>query len=86
MVNIARIQLEELSERLKKQQITITFDDPVIQYIAQEGHVPELGARPLKRVIQQSIIVPITQQLLKHPDVKNIKVTYQKGKGIMVHQ
>ena len=86
MINIARIQLEELTERLKKQQITITFDDPVIQYIAQEGHVPELGARPLKRVIQQSIIVPITQQLLKHPDVKNIKVTYQKGKGIMVHQ
>jgi ATP-dependent Clp protease ATP-binding subunit ClpA len=84
MVNIAHIQLNELAARLKKQQIDIAFDDKVISHVAQEGYVPELGARPLKRIIQQTIIVPITQQMLKHPGVKNIKVTYKKDKGIVI--
>ena len=82
---IAHIQLDELAQRLEKQQITITFDDAVIDQMAELGYVPELGARPLKRAIQQSIIVPISQYLLQHPETKKIKVTLDAGKNIKIN-
>jgi ATP-dependent Clp protease ATP-binding subunit ClpA len=84
VIKIAEIQLNELAERLTKQHITLIFSDKVVNFVAQEGYVPELGARPLKRVIQQSITVPITQHILKHPEVKNIKVDYKKDTGILI--
>jgi ATP-dependent Clp protease ATP-binding subunit ClpB len=86
VINIAHIQLNELGKRLEKQNITLNFDDKVSSYVAQEGYVPELGARPLKRVIQQLITVPITQYILKHSDIKNIKITYKKDKGIVISE
>ena len=82
---IARIQLDELKKRLEKQQITITFDNGVIDEIAELGYVPELGARPLKRAIQQSIIVPVSQHILKNPETKKIHVSFDKDKGISLN-
>ena len=80
---ITHIQLNELKKRLEKQQITITFDNAVIDAIAELGYVPELGARPLKRAIQQSIIVPVSQFILKNPETKTIHVT-EKNKQIII--
>lgn len=84
VIKIAHIQLNKLAERLTKQHITLTFTDKVVSFVAEEGYVPELGARPLKRAIQQSITVPITQHILKHPEAKNIKVDYKKDTGILI--
>ena len=70
---ITHIQLEELKKRLEKQQITITFDTMVVDQIAKFGYVPELGARPLKRAIQQFIIVPLSQFILKTQRPKQSK-------------
>lgn len=81
---ITLIQLNELKKRLEKQQVAISFADNVITEIAELGYVPELGARPLKRVIQQSIIVPISQFLLRHPNSKTINVTFDKDKGVIL--
>ncbi len=82
---IAQIQLHELEERLKKQQVTITFDKAVIEQMAERGYIPELGARPLKRAIQQNIIVPVSQFLLRYPEIKKISVTFDKDKGILLN-
>lgn len=82
---IAQIQLHELEERLKKQQVTITFDKAVIDHMAERGYIPELGARPLKRAIQQNIIVPLSQFLLRNPEIKKISVTFDKDKGILLN-
>ena len=50
--------------------------------VADLGYDPEFGARPLKRAIQSSISVPISQHLLQNPEdttitvgVKNNKIT-----------
>jgi ATP-dependent Clp protease ATP-binding subunit ClpB len=81
---ITKIQLGILINRLKDQGVTLTFNDEVINSVAQEGYVPELGARPLKRVIQQSIVTPISHYLLDHPDTKKITVSGTIKQGIHI--
>ncbi len=79
MATIAKIHLSYLEKRLKERGIELYVSDQAINDVAQKGYVPEFGARPLKRAIQQYISVPISQYLLKHPDVKKIDVSLEKG-------
>lgn len=80
---IARIQLRLLEKRLKEQHIELVYDDAVIDEIAERGYDAELGARPLKRVIQRDITVPISHYILKHPDAKKVEVK-TKNKEIIL--
>ena len=81
---IAIIQLDELKKRLEKQNIAFTYDDKVVTEIADRGYVPELGARPLKRAIQQYITVPISHYLLQHPEAKKIQATVDTNREISI--
>ena len=81
---IAAIQLQTLINRLLEKQITLSIDDDVIAYLAQEGYSPEYGARPLKRTIQQLVMVPISQYLLKNPEVKHFSLQLKNNKITIV--
>jgi len=76
---IARINLKDLEKRLAEQGIAITTDDAVIKELAEQGYVPEFGARPLKRTIHNLITIPISQYLLVHPEKKKLHVAIKKG-------
>lgn len=71
---ITKIQIKQLEKRLATQNIQLTIDKAVIKKLADLGYSNEFGARPLKRTIQQHLIVPISQHILKNPDVKTINV------------
>lgn len=73
-IAIARLQLKQLEKRLHEQGITLDCTELVVKEIAERGYDPEFGARPLKRVIQRDIVVPISQFLLKNSGTKEIKV------------
>ena len=83
VAQIAEIQLQALINRLLEKHITLTIDDDVIAHLAVEGYSSEYGARPLKRTIQQLVMVPISHYLLKNPDVKNISLQL-KNKKIVI--
>lgn len=74
MVSIATIQLKSLINRLMQQHIALSIDPQALHLLAQEGYVPELGARPLQRVIHQKIAVPVAQLVLKNPHIATISV------------
>jgi ATP-dependent Clp protease ATP-binding subunit ClpB len=76
---IAEIHLHELEKRLSQKGIQLKTSKDVVKDIAQKGYEKEFGARPLKRAIQRSIIVPISQFMLKHPDKKEISVKLKDG-------
>ena len=78
IVQIAKIYLKQLEDRLKEQDISASITSDVIKKIATLGYSPEFGARPLKRAIQTHIAVPISQYLLAHPKAKKIKVHIEK--------
>ena len=71
---IAQIQLSDLVHRMKERHITLTIDKNAVKHLAELGYSPEFGARPLKRVIQQSVVVPLSQYVLKNPESKAVSV------------
>lgn len=77
---IAHIQINKLINRLDERDIKLKVTDEVIDKLAQLGYSKEFGARPLKRVVQSNISVPIAQYLLKNPAAKNIVVKLKNDK------
>ncbi len=61
---IVDIQLEQLAQRLKANNIGVEFTDSAKQQLMEEGYDPAFGARPLKRVIQQRIENELAKRLL----------------------
>ena len=52
---IVEIQLNDLAKRLKDRHLEVEFTDAAKKQIMDEGYDPAVGARPLKRVIQQRL-------------------------------
>ena len=61
---IVDIQLARLAKRLGKQNLHLELTDKARAYLAKEGYDPAYGARPLKRVIQQKILDPLSMEIL----------------------
>lgn len=61
---IANIELEKVAERLKDRQIILSITDTALEKLAEKGYDPEMGARPLRRVIQVEIEDQLSDDLL----------------------
>jgi len=61
---IVRKFIEELNSELKKKKITITLSKEAIKFIADESYTQEMGARPLKRYIQNNITDKLSDEIL----------------------
>jgi ATP-dependent Clp protease ATP-binding subunit ClpB len=79
---IAKIQLDQLQQRLAQQNIELEIAKPIYKEMAEQGYSQEFGARPLKRTIQETLIIPLSQYLLKNPATKKIKISWKDNKAI----
>jgi len=61
---IVELQCSQLKKTLLKNGININFTSYAIDQICETGYDPQYGARPLKRVIQRSIINELSKMLL----------------------
>ena len=55
----------QLSIRIKKQDINLTFDNAAIDWLAAKGFDRTYGARPLRRVIQNEVESDISKKILR---------------------
>jgi len=65
ITKIIDIQLSRLMHRLEKQKLSLQLSKQAKAYLAKEGYDPAYGARPLKRVIQQKILDPLSMSILE---------------------
>jgi len=65
IVEIVRIQINKLRDRLAAKDIELALSNGAVSLIAEKGYDPVYGARPLKRVIQQYIENPLSLEILK---------------------
>ena len=49
---------------VEKHNITLNFTEEAIEYLAEKGYDPKLGARPLARKIDELIRVPLSKKIL----------------------
>ena len=61
---IVDLELKKVSQRLKEHTITLTITTPALVMLAELGYDPEMGARPLRRVIQQKVEDQLSDALL----------------------
>ncbi|EGF93048.1 ATP-dependent chaperone ClpB [Asticcacaulis biprosthecium C19] len=64
MHDIVRIQLKGLEKLMADREMTLSIDDAALNYLADKGFDPAYGARPLKRVIQKTLVDGIARKIL----------------------
>lgn len=62
---IVRIQLTALVKKFKNTGLDVSFDDSAILFLSAKGYVPEYGARPVKRAINDLFVNELTMKLLE---------------------
>lgn len=78
---ITQIHIDALKNKLEKERnIELNISKEVVAYIAELGYEKEFGARPLKRAIQQYIIVPLSKYLIQNSEAKKINLKLKNKK------
>ncbi len=73
---VTKLVLQQLTKTMEKQDITLTFDDAVIEKIIREGYDKDFGARPLRRYIQDTVEDMIAQKRLTKEIDRGKKVAF----------
>ena len=72
--------INELNQELKKKKISVNISEEAVHHIAQSAYSSDMGARPIKRYIQDNITNKLSDEILfgklKHGGV--VKVGYEK--------
>ena len=61
---IVGLQLGRLKNRLREAGVSLKATSEALDWISREGHHPEFGARPVKRLIERSVLNPLSRALL----------------------
>jgi ATP-dependent Clp protease ATP-binding subunit ClpB len=61
---IVSIQLNNLKRLVAQSGIQLQFTDYALEFLAEQGFDPQLGARPLKRLIQKEIVNQLSRRIL----------------------
>ncbi|MGG3449712.1 MULTISPECIES: ATP-dependent protease ATP-binding subunit ClpC [Bacillaceae] len=62
---IVTLMADQLTKRLKEQDIIVELTEKAKEKIADEGYDPEYGARPLRRALQKQVEDRLSEELLK---------------------
>ncbi|MBK7294600.1 MAG: AAA family ATPase [Holophagaceae bacterium] len=65
MKAVARIQLRRVEAQLQEQRLQLEAPETALDWLAAEGFDPLYGARPLKRLIQQVVVNPLSRMVLQ---------------------
>jgi len=89
---IVDLELEKVAGRLKKKGIEIKTNEKAKEFLAKKGFDPNLGARPLKRVIQREVLDPLSLKIVSGEigegeevvvDFENEKIVFRTKKDLI---
>ena len=82
--SIIKLQLQRVQSRLSDRKITLDFEDSALDFLCEKGYDPTMGARPVKRAIQNYVENTLARELLSGSisEGDTIKVRSQDGKLI----
>lgn len=84
IASIIKLQLERVQARLADRKITLNFDQSAMDFLCDKGYDPAMGARPVKRAIQNYVENTLARELLAGnvSDGETIKIKSADGKLI----
>lgn len=83
---IVDVQLAHIKARLAQKHITVNVTDKAKDYLGKKGYDPNLGARPLRRLIQSEVLDKLAMQILdgKIVDGEAVTVDIDKNSQILL--
>ena len=89
---IVDLELQKVIERLEDKKIEIRVTEAAKEFLAEKGFDPNLGARPLKRVIQRQVLDPLSLKIVSGEikegervmvDLENEKIIFRTPKDLI---
>lgn len=80
---IVDLMLSDVDTTLAKKGLTLTVTPEAKDWLINQGYDEAMGARPLRRVIEQNIRDQVTDHYLDHPDDKALKATLVDDKIVI---
>lgn len=84
IASIIKLQLQRVQARLSDRKITLDFDQSAMDFLCEKGYDPTMGARPVKRAIQNYVENTLARELMAGSvlEGETIKVRSEGGKLI----
>ncbi len=87
LMRVIDLEIKKVQARLSRKNILIALDSKAKDLLVLKGFQPEMGARPLRRVIEQELEDPLAEKILLNPDKGgNWLITVEDNKFIFVDQ
>ncbi|UIK34657.1 AAA family ATPase [Lactobacillus amylovorus] len=83
LLKIVDLMLANTNNMVKDQGLHIDVTDAAKEKLVDEGFNPALGARPLRRTIQEEIEDKVADYKLDHTDSKNLKADVKDGEIVI---
>ncbi|WP_054710056.1 ATP-dependent Clp protease ATP-binding subunit [Secundilactobacillus paracollinoides] len=80
LMKIVDLMIDDVNSMLAVQGLHVHVTEPVENKLVDLGYDPAMGARPLRRVIQEQIEDRIADYYLDHSDIKNLIATLNHDK------
>ena len=84
LLQIVELMLADVNKRLSSNNIHLDVTDKVKEKLVDLGYDPKMGARPLRRTIQDYIEDAITDYYLENPSEKNLKAVMTSKGNIQI--
>jgi ATP-dependent Clp protease ATP-binding subunit ClpB len=78
--HILQNQIAIIQERISPKGIKISFSDEALEFLADKGFDPIFGARPLKRLLQDEVLNPLSEVILELGENISEKIIFTKDK------
>jgi ATP-dependent Clp protease ATP-binding subunit ClpB len=65
IMKIVDVQIKDLNERLAEKRLVLELTDEARELLAERGYDPDFGARPLKRLLQRSLLDPLARLVIE---------------------
>lgn len=87
LVKIVDLEIKKVQSRLTRRNLFITLDDKAKNLLAVKGYQPDMGARPLRRLIENELEDQLAEKILLNPDKGgNWLVTVENDKFVFLDQ
>jgi len=78
--HILQNQIDIIQDRISSKGIMISFSDEALEFLSEKGFDPIFGARPLKRLLQDEVLNPLSEIILELGENISEKIIFTKDK------
>jgi ATP-dependent Clp protease ATP-binding subunit ClpC len=87
LLQVITLEISKLQKRLGRREMFIELDETAKGFLVDKGFQVEMGARPLRRTIEQYLEDPLAEKMLMYPNEgRRCRITVENGEIVFVDE